>query len=399
MKKIFLSLAIFILLSISAFALQPIVIDAINYEKPVVTADYLLKSGFNQGDFGSHSIRIPKITVDTSTTQIINQEMYEIGKNAYERLINNEESGTIYDYDYVYKEENGIIGIVITEFVAVQAGGGNMDYKAFYYDKYNDEQLSFYEYLSALEVKKSDLSNNAAIIQKYREAGQPDEPINVLDAILDAKSSDVFIELPWSMNGWMEIQSNTPLVNIEIKDPTELYTGKTNEIVMTVGSKTAYASGNTVEIDVEPIISNGRTMLPARFVAEELGASVEWDESSRKVVIQKDALKIELVVDSSIAYVNGREVALDSPVFIRNGRTYTPVRFVAEKLGAKVEWIKRTKQVVITHYSLNVGYAAYIEKDYETDDERYKTNYVIVPEIKRNTETEKVINAKMREFF
>ena len=352
MKKCILSLAIFVVLSISAFASQPLVIDAVNYEKPVITADYALETGFKQGDFGSHTVIIPKINLDTPTVQKINKEMYEIASGVYERLLNNEEYNQMYNYDYYYKEEGGVIGIVVTEYRAVQCGGSNFEYKAFYYDKRTDKQLSFKQYLSALGVNIKDLSSNSKIVREYENAGQPDKPV-ILDAILDSKSSIVYVETPMSMNSSMVVESSTALVKIHLNNPFELYVGKADEIVMTLGNKTAYVSGNAVQIDAEPIISNGRTMLPARFVAEKLGASVDWDASSRKVTIQKGTLKIELVVGSSVAYVNNREVTLDSPVFIQDGRTYTPVRFVAERLGAKVEWLEETKQVVIKPASLN----------------------------------------------
>ena len=347
MKKVLFAIILCIILSISAFASQPSVVDALHYVKDVITVDYALEMGIEQGAFGKHSVVIPKINIDTPTAQKINREMYVFGGGAYELLLKNQEDNMIYNYGYFYKEECGVIGIILTKIGGIQCGGGSSDYKAFYYDTRTDEQLSFKEYLSALGVDINDLSSNSVVKKAYKNAGQ-DGSIVVLDAILDSKSSAVYVKTPMSMSASMIIKSDTPLVNIEIKDPFALYTGKANEIVMTLGSKTAYVSGNEVGIDAEPIISNGRTMLPARFVAEKLGATVDWDALSRKVIIKKDALKIELIVNSSVAYVNGREVALDSPVFIQNGRTYTPVRFVAEKLGAVVEWLGKTRQVVIS---------------------------------------------------
>ena len=88
-------------------------------------------------------------------------------------------------------------------------------------------------------------------------------------------------------------------------------------------------------------------MLPARFVAENLGAKVEWDEAARKVTISKDDVVIEITIDAEVALVNGEEVKLDSPAFIENGRTYTPIRFISENLGAKVFWNGETQKVTI----------------------------------------------------
>ena len=106
--------------------------------------------------------------------------------------------------------------------------------------------------------------------------------------------------------------------------------------------------GSTKFNDVAPVIRNDRTMLPARFVAENLGANVEWDGAARKVSITKDGIVIILHIDSDKAYVNNKEVTLDSPAYIENDRTYTPLRFIAENLGAEVDWDGDTQTVTIT---------------------------------------------------
>lgn len=121
-----------------------------------------------------------------------------------------------------------------------------------------------------------------------------------------------------------------------------------NEIILTIGQKEAIVFGKTKTNDVAPIIRNDRTMLPARFVAEELGAKVSWSEAERKVTIKKTDVEIILTIDSDIALVNGEEIKLDSPAFIENDRTYTSVRFIAENLGASVDWNEGSRKVIIT---------------------------------------------------
>lgn len=121
-----------------------------------------------------------------------------------------------------------------------------------------------------------------------------------------------------------------------------------NEIILTIGQKEAVVFGKTKTNDVAPIIRNDRTMLPARFVAEELGAKVSWSEAERKVTIKKTDVEIILTIDSDIALVNGEEIKLDSPAFIENDRTYTSVRFIAENLGASVDWNEGSRKVIIT---------------------------------------------------
>lgn len=95
------------------------------------------------------------------------------------------------------------------------------------------------------------------------------------------------------------------------------------------------------------VIRDGSTLTPARFVAERFGAKVEWVASERKVVITKDEITIELVIDSKTAIVNGKEVELVQPACIIDDYTYTPARFVAENLGCTVGWDAQTKTVFV----------------------------------------------------
>lgn len=122
-----------------------------------------------------------------------------------------------------------------------------------------------------------------------------------------------------------------------------------NQIILKIGSKTAKVFGMNKTNDVAPKLVNNRTMLPARFVTENLGATVTWEESAPDmVVITKDNVTIIIYIGSDLAYVNGERLVLDSPAFIENDRTYTPIRFISEALGANVEWNGDTQEVIIT---------------------------------------------------
>ena len=134
-------------------------------------------------------------------------------------------------------------------------------------------------------------------------------------------------------------------------DCNHTYTGNYGsvgtEIRMTVNSATAYVRGLATTLDAAPIIRNSRTMLPVRFVAENLGASVAWDDATKTVTIESSTTSLEIVIGANTAKVNGETKELDSPAFIENSRTYLPVRFVAESLGAEVSWDDATKTATI----------------------------------------------------
>ena len=125
-----------------------------------------------------------------------------------------------------------------------------------------------------------------------------------------------------------------------------------NTIVLTIEEHDALVYGTTKTNDVAPKVVNDRTMLPARFVAENLGATVEWDGEKQLVTItgkneKQEDVTILITIGSDYAKVNGEEVKLDSPAFVENDRTYTPIRFISENLGATVKWNETEQTVTI----------------------------------------------------
>ncbi|MBS6720313.1 MAG: copper amine oxidase N-terminal domain-containing protein [Peptoniphilus harei] len=99
--------------------------------------------------------------------------------------------------------------------------------------------------------------------------------------------------------------------------------------------------------DVYPYIKNNRTYVPIRFIAEELGYDVKWDGANRKVTMTNDGTTVELTIGSNKMMVNGKTVLLDAPAEIRDDRTFVPLRAIAEAFGEKVDYSKDYKAVYI----------------------------------------------------
>ncbi|MEK3986336.1 copper amine oxidase N-terminal domain-containing protein [Paenibacillus sp. FSL K6-3166] len=105
------------------------------------------------------------------------------------------------------------------------------------------------------------------------------------------------------------------------------------------------------------IDENGRTLVPVRFIAESLGAKVGWESKSQTIPIERSDQSIILTIGSNLATVNGKEVAFDTKAILNGGRTFVPLRFVSEVLGATVEWDNSTSTVFIfTKEDANSGY-------------------------------------------
>ena len=121
----------------------------------------------------------------------------------------------------------------------------------------------------------------------------------------------------------------------------------TTTLKVTIGQKSAVIDDEIFQLDAAPLNQNGRTMVPVRFVGEAFGAGFSWDDKTRKVTYTLDNLKIELYIGKTKAYVNGKSVTLDAAPLISEGRTLVPLRFVGESLGAKLEWDNTSQTATI----------------------------------------------------
>lgn len=99
--------------------------------------------------------------------------------------------------------------------------------------------------------------------------------------------------------------------------------------------------------DVYPYIKNSRTYVPIRFIAEELGYDVKWDGPNKKVTMTSDGTTVELTIGSNKMMVNGKAVLLDAPAEIRDDRTFVPLRAIAEAFGEKVDYSSDYRAVYI----------------------------------------------------
>ncbi len=118
---------------------------------------------------------------------------------------------------------------------------------------------------------------------------------------------------------------------------------------------TVVLDGNEVVFDVPPQIINGRTMVPIRAIFEALGAEVEWDDKTKTVTATIDDYVVECSIDSKIMTVCGEKTEMDVSPVIVDGRTLMPARFAAEAFGCSVSWYDSVKTAVICSYGFSFG--------------------------------------------
>lgn len=119
------------------------------------------------------------------------------------------------------------------------------------------------------------------------------------------------------------------------------------EIKLTIGQAEIITNGESTALDVPAQIIDSRTMVPLRAIFEALGASVEWDDSTKTVTSERGDTKVSLTIGEAEIIVNGEAKALDVPGQIVDSRTLVPVRAIAESFGCEVGWDDPTKTVTI----------------------------------------------------
>jgi hypothetical protein len=198
--------------------------------------------------------------------------------------------------------------------------------------------------------------------------------------------------------------------------------GESNKVLvnMQIGNKTAYVNGLPVSLDVPPQIINGRTLVPIRFVSENLGAEVNWDGNTKTVTIKMD----------SIAYLNNKIATLEKEksdlakqnnvlqqriIELEEQKGTLKIKVVdvkeksvagaevwvweKEKFGGNPQWAQATGQDGITLFDLPIGiYVVSLSPPkYYTSPEEVEKN-VIYFEIKTKSEViEKIL--KLPETF
>jgi hypothetical protein len=118
-------------------------------------------------------------------------------------------------------------------------------------------------------------------------------------------------------------------------------------IILTLGQAEARQGDTVTNLAKAPYVKEGRTMLPFRFIGEAMGAEVVWEGAAKQAIFKRGSQMVRLTIGSKQAELNGSLVELDAAPELADSVTMVPVRFVADGLGARIEWLPEQKQVII----------------------------------------------------
>ena len=140
---------------------------------------------------------------------------------------------------------------------------------------------------------------------------------------------------------------DTGYLFVDVKDETRKETSYIAKIKKPAVIR-VMIDGEKVRFDVLPAIKDGRTLVPLRAIFEALGADVVWDGENQKITATKGDLSVELIIGSNEIKVGSETKTLDVAAQIVDGRTLVPARAIAESFGCNVEWKDAERAVIIT---------------------------------------------------
>jgi len=106
---------------------------------------------------------------------------------------------------------------------------------------------------------------------------------------------------------------------------------------------------------VAPILEEGRTFVPLRLIAETFGADVSWNGTTREATIETAAFTVVFGIDSTSYTVNGARRTLDAAPRLVNGSTMVPIRAFADSIGATVNYNSATRTASVDYFTTMTG--------------------------------------------
>ncbi|WP_415841147.1 copper amine oxidase N-terminal domain-containing protein [Paenibacillus typhae] len=119
-------------------------------------------------------------------------------------------------------------------------------------------------------------------------------------------------------------------------------------ISMKKGSTAVTVNGTTSQMDVTPVMKDGSTFIPLRYLGEAIGVDITWDNTKKTLWIKDRDNTAVFRAGQSYMELNGERKNIGAPVFLDSGRVQVPVRFIAELLGWDVKWLPGDGTITLT---------------------------------------------------
>ena len=134
---------------------------------------------------------------------------------------------------------------------------------------------------------------------------------------------------------------------ISFKRGAEVNDLTSDQIRLFLNDKLAYDENGATQLAVAPFSVNGRTLVPIRFISENLGSTVNYQPSTKKITVKKGNVTLEMTIGAKTGRLNGKQVLFDAAPIIQNGTTFVPIRIVSDSLNVKINYTASTQAIDI----------------------------------------------------
>jgi hypothetical protein len=208
------------------------------------------------------------------------------------------------------------------------------------------------------------LSDMMITVEKEALFAKLDALDGVADGLLQDEQGNLSLEaqLPQALEGLIVEESKLALEQIRQKE-LDKYTPEQLQELASATMEIQQALGETAQIfpvqsvispdliisfPAPPLLIDGKAFLPIRPVSEAFGATVLWNEEQQSVTISLEDSTVVCSINGGIAYVDGAPISIDTIPLLIAGRTFVPLRFVAEMIGMQVDWDDSTQTIRIS---------------------------------------------------
>ena len=231
---------------------------------------------------------------------------------------------------------------------------------------YNNDKPDLFPYNAynkniKYEVSSFDIEDNRSLKYYYGDIGKwtfgwngQDETYIFVDGINSIKTNLTF-NVRGSINNYTQGD-----FDIMYWEDDEKFYIKNYNILISTDKESFYEAMEEIEaapkvkyrdtylsFEQVPIVQNDRTLIPIRFLFEQMGAEVDWNDETQTATVSQNNTAIAFAINEADADINGQTVTMDVPAQLINGKTMVPVRFLSENLGYTVEWDGENRIITI----------------------------------------------------
>jgi hypothetical protein len=298
-------------------------------------------------DRGGMDLDTLTITSDGSEADFVINQYGAFGARSIVRL-----SGELGERTSVY-QQGALPSITMTQgdiyLIALSSGG----YAKIRIDQIGTDRVLF-SYVLETDAPVVQEPQQPAATQPGVQPGQPQQP-TVPPLSGEPSRQPATQQPPTQQPSPQQPSTQQPPTQQPQQPAAQQPAGVPMTIRLTIGESHAAVQGQKTELLAAPIIRNGTTLVPLRFIAESLGAEVEWNGADRSITLTQKDKTIVLYIDSTTAFINGRPHTLLAAPIIQNSTTLVPVRFISETFDMEVGYDAATKTVTIIGMAASGG--------------------------------------------